>query len=90
MMHGRRKSDPLIASVKSPNNAAPTAAEAMEGRGGAKGNAVRSSTWQTLGWESVSLELDRILEAARRDKPVRFASVPKASTIATSTIPASI
>jgi hypothetical protein len=61
--------------MKSPNNAAPAAAEAMEGRGGAKGNAVRGSTCQTQSWESVSPALDRIRETARRDKRVRFTAL---------------
>jgi hypothetical protein len=47
MMHGRWKSDPL-------GEAAFMAAEAVEGRGRAKGNAVRSSTHQTQSWASVS------------------------------------
>jgi hypothetical protein len=38
MMHGRGKSDGSIVPTKSPNNAATRAAEAMEGRGLAKGN----------------------------------------------------
>ena len=75
MMHVRGKSDPPIVPAKSPNNAALAAAEAMEGRGGAKGNAVRSGTRQTQGWESVSPALDRIRDAARRDKGVRFTAL---------------
>jgi RNA-directed DNA polymerase len=43
MMHGRWKSDPLIVPVKPPNKAAFVAAEAVEGRGGAKGNVVRAA-----------------------------------------------
>ena len=62
MMYGQGKSDSPIVPVKSPNNAAFAAAEAMEGRGGAKGNAVRGSTRQTQSWESVSPALDRIRE----------------------------
>ncbi len=42
MMNVQGKSDPPIVPAKSPNNAASAAAEAMEGRGGAKGNAGRS------------------------------------------------
>ena len=49
MMNVQGKSDPPIVPAKSPNNAALAAAEAMEGRGGAKGNAVRSGTRQTQG-----------------------------------------
>jgi len=75
MMYGQGKSDSPIVPMKSPNNAAPAAAEAMEGRGGAKGNAVRGSTCQTQSWESVSPALDRIRETAKRDKRVRFTAL---------------
>ena len=75
MMYGQGKSDSPIVPMKSPNNAAPAAAEAMEGRGGAKGNGVRGSTCQTQSWESVSPALDRIRETARRDKRVRFTAL---------------
>jgi retron-type reverse transcriptase len=75
MMHGQGKSDLSIVPAKSSNNAAFAAAETMEGRGGAKGNAVRGSTRQTQSWESVSLALGRIRETARRDKRVRFTAL---------------
>jgi hypothetical protein len=45
---------------------------ALEGRSGAKSNAVWSSTYQTQSWESVSPALDLIRATARRDKRVRF------------------
>ena len=75
MMHGEGNSDSPIVPVKSSNKAAIAAAETMEGRGGAKGNAVRGSTCQTQSWESVSLSLGRIREIARRDKRVRFTAL---------------
>src|SRR6188474_3202331 len=75
MMYGQGKSDLPIVPAKSSNRAAPAAAETMEGRGGAKGNAVRGSTCQTQSWESVSLALDRTRETARRDKRVRFTAL---------------
>ena len=75
MMHGRWKSDPPIVPVKPPNNAEFVAAEAVEGRGGAKGNAVRSSTHQTQSWASVSQAMDRIRCAARRDKTIRLTAL---------------
>jgi len=53
MMHGRWKSDPRIVPGKPPNKAEFVAAEAVEGRGGAKGNAVLSSTHQTQSWASI-------------------------------------
>jgi group II intron reverse transcriptase/maturase len=75
MMHGQGKSDSPIVPPKSLNKVALAAAEAMEGRGGAKGNAVRGSTCQTQSWESVSPALDRIRETAGRDKKVRFTAL---------------
>ena len=74
MMHGRGKSDSPIVPGKPPNKAA-LAAEAVEGRGGAKGNAVRSSTHQTQSWASVSQARERIRCAARRDKRVRLTAL---------------
>ena len=44
MMHGRGKSDPVIGAVKPANKAAPTAAELVEQRPGAEGNASQQST----------------------------------------------
>jgi group II intron reverse transcriptase/maturase len=61
--------------MKSPNKVAVAAAEATEGRGGTKGNAVWGSTRQTQSWESVSPALDRIRKTARRDKHVRFTAL---------------
>src|ERR687891_480281 len=75
MMHGRGKSDSPIVPVKPPNKAELVAAEAVEGRGGAKGNAVRSSTHQTQSWASVSQAMDRIRCAARRDKSIRLTAL---------------
>ena len=75
MMHGRGKSDSPIVPGKPPNNAGRPAAEAVEGRGGAKGNVVQSSTHQTQSWASVSQATDRIRCAARRDKRVRLTAL---------------
>ena len=65
MMDVQGKSDLPIVPAKPSNNAAMAAAETGEGRGGAKGNAIQSGMRQTQGWESVSLALDRIRDAAR-------------------------
>ena len=75
MMNVQGKSDPPIVPTKPPNKAAAAAAEVVEGRGGAKGNAARGSTRQTQGWESVSPALGRIRDAARRDKSIRFTAL---------------
>jgi hypothetical protein len=44
MMHGREKSDSAIVAGKPTNKAVPTAAEPVERRAGAKGNASQQST----------------------------------------------
>ena len=44
MMHGREKSDSAIVAGKPTNKAVPTAAEPVEPRAGAKGNANQQST----------------------------------------------
>ena len=51
MMHGREKSDTAIVAVKPTNKAVPTAAEPVEPRAGAKGNARQQSTLRTQGRE---------------------------------------
>ena len=63
MMHGRGKSDPVIGAVKPANKAAPTAAELVEQRTGAKGNASQQSTCRTQSRVSVSQALARIRQA---------------------------
>jgi RNA-directed DNA polymerase len=65
MMNGREKSDSSIVPGKPANKAAPAAAEPVEGREGAEGNAARQSTRRTQGRGSVSQALDRVREAAR-------------------------
>ena len=47
MMHGREKSDSAIVAGKPTNKAVPTAAEPVERRAGAKGNASQQSTLRT-------------------------------------------
>src|SRR6266705_7180790 len=44
MMHGREKSDPVIVAEKPTNKAEQSAAEPVERRAGAKGNANQQST----------------------------------------------
>jgi RNA-directed DNA polymerase len=69
MMDGREKSDSSIVPGKPANKAAPAAAEPVEGREGAEGNADRHGTRRTQGRASVSPGLDRVREAARLDRP---------------------
>nr|WP_079572949.1 group II intron reverse transcriptase/maturase [Bradyrhizobium erythrophlei] len=67
-MHGREKSDSAIVAVKPTNKAVPTAAEPVEPRAGAKGNARRQSTHRTQGRERVAQALERVRQAARQRK----------------------
>jgi hypothetical protein len=66
MMHGREKSDSAIVAGKPTNKAVPTAAEPVEPRAGAKGNASQQSTHRTQGRERVSQALERVRQAAQR------------------------
>ncbi len=64
MMHEREKSDPSIVPGKPANKAATAAAEPVEEREGAKGNAGQQSTHRTQSRASVSQALERVREAA--------------------------
>src|ERR1700730_12455995 len=68
MMHGREKSDSAIVAGKPTNKTFPTAAEPVEPRAGAKGNASQQSTHRTQGRERVSQALERVRQAAERKK----------------------
>ena len=75
MMHGARKSDGPEVPKKSPNKGGFPSAEGTEGRGPTKGNAGQRSTCRTQCRESVSHELDRVREAARKDRKARFTAL---------------
>ena len=70
MMHGREKSDSTIVSGKPTNKAVPTAAEPVERRAGAKGNASQQSTLRTQCRIRVSQALERIQQARRHTPKV--------------------
>nr|WP_079544601.1 group II intron reverse transcriptase/maturase [Bradyrhizobium lablabi] len=74
-MHGREKSDSAIVAVKPTNKAVPTAAEPVEPRAGAKGNARQQSTHRTQGRERVAQALERVRQAARQRKKERFTAL---------------
>jgi hypothetical protein len=76
MMHGREKSDSAIVAVKPTNKAVPTAAEPVEPRAGAKGNARQQSTHRTQGRERVAQALERVRQAARQRKKERLTPPP--------------
>lgn len=65
-MYGPEKSDSPIVATKSTNKAARAAAEPVERRGETKGNAERLRTRRTQCRISVSQQLDRVWQAARR------------------------
>ena len=75
MMHGREKSDSAIVAGKSPNKAGRPDAEAMEPRAEAKENVAQRNTRRTQCRESVLQPLDRIRQAAIRDKRTVFTAL---------------
>ena len=75
MMHGRGKSDEAIVAVKPANKAERFAAELVEPRAEAEGNASQHSTRQTQRWASVSQALERIRQIAKERKKERFTAL---------------
>ena len=75
MMHGGEKSDPAIVATKPTNKAEQSAAEPVEPRAGAEGNAGQQSTRRAQNRESVSQALDRVRQAARLRKKERFTAL---------------
>src|SRR5882757_8556228 len=70
MMHEREKSDPAVVAVKPVNNAERSAAEPVEPRAGAKGNAEQHSTCRAQYRVSVSQALERIRQVRRHSPEV--------------------
>jgi len=66
MKHGGRKSDSAIVAVKPTNKAERSAAEPVEPRAEAKGNANQQSTHRAQSRASVSQALERIRQVARK------------------------
>ena len=65
MMHGREKSDSAIVAGKPTNKAVLTAAEPVERRAEAKGNASQQRTRRTQSRVSVSHALERIRQTVK-------------------------
>ena len=65
-MHGREKSDPAIVAMKPTNKAGRPAAEPVERRAGAEGNAGQQSTRRAQDRESVFQALERVRQVARQ------------------------
>ena len=76
MMHEHGKSDRPIVPAKVPNEAEPgEAKEVLEGRGLAKGKAPERNMSRTPSRIGMSSALERIRQAARRDKGQRFTAL---------------
>src|SRR6266446_3958741 len=75
MMNGRGKSDSAIVAGKPTNKAGQPAAESVEPRAEAEGNASQQSTRRAQDRESVSQALERIRQVARQRKKERFTSL---------------
>ncbi len=75
MMNERGKSDRPVVPVKSSNKAGQPAAEGMEGRGLTKGNPLEQNASRTLCRNNAPSALERIRQAASKDKEMRFTAL---------------
>src|SRR5690242_8109736 len=74
-MHGRERSDPAIVARKPANKAGQPAAEPVERRAGAEGNADQRRTRRAQDRVSVSQALGRVRRAARQRRRERFTAL---------------
>jgi RNA-directed DNA polymerase len=75
LMDERRKSDGPVVPAKPPNNAGRPVAEVVEERGSAKGNVASETRPGRRAGLSVSSDLDRVRQVARKDKEARFTAL---------------
>jgi group II intron reverse transcriptase/maturase len=75
MINGSGKSDSPKVPAKSPNKAEEPAAEATEGRGLAKGNSPERNALRTQSREGAPSALERVRQAAKKDKKQRFTAL---------------
>ena len=75
MMNDRGKSDRFIVPEKPPNKADSHAAEVVEERDRAKGNSPKRDKPWTLSQPGLPSALERVGQAARQDKKLRFTSL---------------
>ena len=80
-MNGQEKSDPAIVAAKSTNEAERSGSEPMEPRAGTEGKAVQQSAFRTQGRVDASQALERLRQAARRNKKERFTALMHHVTI---------
>ena len=81
MMHGREKSDPAIVAVKPTNATERSAAEPVEPRAGAEGNASQHSTGRRQSRETVTQGLERIRQVRRQTPKVGAVCLNWARTV---------
>src|ERR1700719_1108516 len=70
-----RKSDSSVVPMKAPNKAGQPAAEAVEGRGLAKGNPPQQNAPRTQCRPGAPSALERVREAAAKDRKMRFTAL---------------
>ena len=75
MMHGHGESNSATVAGKPTNKAERSAAEPVEPRAEAKGNARQQSTGRARSWGTVSQALERIRQAARQRKKEKFTAL---------------
>src|SRR6266478_5293908 len=75
MTNGPGKSDRPTVPEKFPNNAGQPAAEGMEGSGLAKGNLPQQNASRTPSREDARSALERVRQAAAKDKKLRFTAL---------------
>jgi hypothetical protein len=74
-MNDRGRSDSPVVPAKPPNNAAPAAAEVVEGRGLAKGNTASKTRPGHSAGPGASSALDRVRRVAQQDKEAQFTAL---------------
>jgi len=74
-MHEDWQSDSSIVPTKSANKGATALAESMEGKDGAKGNTNQQNTSRTQRRSEVPNALERVRQAAKRDRNVKFTAL---------------
>jgi RNA-directed DNA polymerase len=74
-MNDRGKSDRSVLPTKSPNKPGEPVAEAVEGRGLPEGNTASETRAGHSAGLDVSSELDRVRQAARKDRDVKFTAL---------------
>src|SRR5438445_9327435 len=75
MTNGPGKSDRPTVPGKSPNKAGHLAAEGIEGRGLGKGNLPQQNASRTPSREDALSALERVRQAAKQDKQLRFTAL---------------